>query len=70
MFQQPGLISKKVISGITFVKFAVAPLVFITSTVLQVAKLAFGHRFRVVDAMLHRLRCTKEGKDRLEVVVG
>ena len=48
---------------------ALALLVFITSTVFLVADLAFGWRLGVVNAMLHRLCCTKEGEDRPEVVI-
>ena len=48
---------------------ALALLVFITGTVFLVADLAFGWRLGVVNAMLHRLCCTKEGEDRLKVVI-
>ena len=49
---------------------ALALLVLITGTVFLVADLAFGWRLGVVNAMLHRLCCTKEGEDRLKVVIG
>jgi hypothetical protein len=53
-----------------FLALAVAILVFAAATVFLFAELAFGRRLRVVYAMLHRFCCPKEGKDRLEVVIG
>jgi hypothetical protein len=49
---------------------ALALLVFDAAAVFLFAELTFGRRLRVVHAMLHRFCCTKEGEDRLEVVIG
>lgn len=48
----------------------IALLVFATAAVFLSAELAFGRHLRVVHAMLHRFSGTKEGEDRLEVVIG
>ena len=54
----------------TFSDARTALLVFTTGTVFLLADLAFGWRLGVVNAMLHALCCTKEGEDRLKVVIG